>query len=84
MYLQMSSVNVTKYPYVTIFLKNIYVIKSPMKLVEDVLKRNNLLEKPSQIWNCDESGISSHVATHEKAYGVKGETKYQQKVIIPP
>ena len=53
-----------------------------MKLVEDVLKRNNILENPSQIWNCDESGISSHVATREKAYGVKGETKYQQKVII--
>ena len=59
-------------------------MNSPMQLVEDVLKRNNLLEKPSQIWNCDESGISSHVATREKAYGVKGETKYQQKVISSP
>ena len=43
--------------------------------------KHNLLYHPQQIWNCDESGVSSHVATREKAYGVKGETKYQQKVI---
>ena len=46
------------------------------------MKKYNLMDKPHQVWNCDESGVSSHVATREKAYGIKGETKYQQKVIV--
>ena len=41
--------------------------------------RNNLLNRPTQLWNCDESGISSHVATREKTHEVKGRNKVPTK-----
>ena len=38
------------------------------------------MDKPQCIFNCDESGVNSRIATREKAYGVRGETSYQEKV----
>ena len=51
-----------------------------LQCLESQLKRLNILDQPDHLFNCDESGINSHVATREKAYGVKGEQTFQQKV----
>ena len=44
------------------------------------MKQNNLMNKPQSIFNCDESGINSHVQTGEKCYSIVGEACYQEKV----
>ena len=47
---------------------------------ESELKKLHLMDKPHCIYNCDESGVNSRIATREKAYGVRGERLYQEKV----
>ena len=49
---------------------------------ERELKRLGLESQPERIFNCDDTGVSSHVASRKRAYGPKGKTMYQQKVNI--
>ena len=53
-----------------------------LTLSEHLLKKLKLEHKPQQIYNCDETGISGHVATREKAYGTKGIQLHQKKARI--
>ena len=48
--------------------------------LEGLLKRCELISSPAQIFNCDETGIGSKIATRTKAYGQKGTSVYQKKV----
>ena len=51
-----------------------------MQSSESQLKRLEIMDKAERLFNCDESGINSHIATREKAYGVRGEQTFQEKV----
>ena len=51
-----------------------------MLFLEQLLQQTGLMEKPSQIYNCDETGISSQVSGRIRAYGKKGERLCQKKV----
>ena len=57
-----------------------YISLDKVFLSECELKKLNVMDKPHCIFNCDESGVNSRIATREKAYGVRGETSYQEKV----
>ena len=46
------------------------------------MKRQNLIDCPSQIYNCDETGIGSKISSRCKAYGAKGSSVYQKKVML--
>ena len=47
---------------------------------EALLKKLKLEDKPSCIFNADETGISSQASSNTKAYGERGCPLYQQKV----
>ena len=51
-------------------------------VTESELNRLHVMSVPERIFNRDESGVNSHVAAKEKAYGAKGEPLYQVKVAI--
>ena len=60
------------------------LMKDYLKLCfeEQMLHKLKLSDKPQQIFNCDETGISNHVTTREKAYGIRGGQHYQKKVCV--
>ena len=49
---------------------------------EALLRKLQLFDKPGQIFNADETGISSHVTSRERAYGEVGSQLCQKKVKI--
>ena len=49
---------------------------------ETLLRKFQLFDKLDQIFNADETGISSHVASRERAYGEVGSQLCQKKVVI--
>ena len=47
---------------------------------EPLLKKMNILNKADRIFNMDECGVGAETATKRKAYGIRGEHSYHQKV----
>ena len=53
-----------------------------LHFLERLLQETGTMDKPSQIFNVDETGISSQVSSRLRAYGKKGERLCQKKVRI--
>ena len=63
---------------------DIYGIKITFSYVihlEALLKKLQLNDKPSQLYNVDETGINDHMSSREKSYAARGEQHYQKKII---
>ena len=56
--------------------------KSMSLHTERLLKKLDILDKSAQVFNCDETGMTSKVSTRVKAYARKGSAVYQKKVIM--
>ena len=57
-----------------------YIVQLCTIIAEALLKCHNLEEKPGQIFNIDESGVSGKSVRCGRAYGLKGDVLYQKKV----
>ena len=51
-------------------------------LPDEVLTEFDLHDKPSQLFNCDETGFTSKDSSKEKAFGLKGQQLYRDKVCL--
>ena len=59
-----------------------YITFTFLLSTERLLQETGLTNKPDQIFNIDETGISSQVTSRQKAYGKKGQRLYQKKVCV--
>ncbi|KAJ8305255.1 hypothetical protein KUTeg_015800 [Tegillarca granosa] len=62
-------------------MANIRVMDQYFTLLKETLDRLNL--KPSQIFNCDETGWSGKEKSRQKVTGIKGQHSYQQACFTP-
>ena len=58
------------------------IFSEPLLKKMGLLDSNNHIECPQQIFNMDECGVGQETATMKKAYGVKGEQSFHQKVYM--
>ena len=47
--------------------------------LEALLKKLQLNDQPSQLYNVDETGINDHMSSREKSYAARGEQHYQKE-----
>lgn len=58
-------------------MSNSNVMEQHVKLLEETLDELGIKDKPSQIFNCDETGWFGKEKSKQKVFGVKGQHCYQ-------
>ena len=62
-------------------MSNSTVMEQHFKLLGETLDDLGIKDKPSQIFNCDETGWSGKEKIKQKVFGIKGQHCYQQSVL---